>query len=238
MALTDEQIEHFYREGYLLLPGLVSPDRVQAVLEAAPADLRVEGRWRAVVFNHDDPQQDAPVHQLLVEPAVIEAVEAVFAGPARVWYGMFAVVPANGGHGLPWHQDNQYTQLLGPALNVFIALCPVSEENAGLWIAPRSHRSGVRPARRNETTARGHREALEDPDNGVPLPPMQPGDACIFDRHTLHRSLQNRTDRHRFAYAAQYLAENTRLAETGKKDPKRMLVSDLRRQWETAGVLR
>src|SRR5262245_43621791 len=147
MAPTEEQIEHFYREGYLLLPGLVSPDRVQAVLEAAPADLRVDGRWRALVFTHDDPGQDAPVHQLLVEPAVIEAVEAVSAGPARVWYGMLAVVPANGGHGLPWHQDNQYTQLLGPALNVFIALCPISEESAGLWVAPRSHRSGIRPAR-------------------------------------------------------------------------------------------
>ena len=40
------------------------------------------------------------------------------------------------------------------------------------------------------------------------------------------------------SYAAQYLAENTRLAETGKKDPKRMRVSDLRRRWETAGVVR
>src|SRR3954447_24416685 len=183
MPPTDEQIEHFYREGYLLLPGLVSPSRARAVLEAAPGDLQTDGRWRALVFNHDDPRQDAPVHQLLVEPAVVEAVEALFAGPARVWYGMFAVVPASGGHGLPWHQDNQYTRLLGPALNVFIALCPISEENAGLWVAPRSHPAGGRRAGRNDTAAPGHREALEDPENGMPLPPMQPGDACIFDRH-------------------------------------------------------
>ena len=233
MSLTEEQIEHFYREGYLLLPGLVAPERVQAVLAVAPTEFETDGRWRACVFNHDEPQQDAPLHQLLVEPSVTDAVESIFAGPARVWYGMFAVVTAGGGHGLPWHQDNQYTHLLGPALNTFVALCPISEENAGLWIAPRSHRQGVVLYKKNDSTAPGHREALEEPENGMPLPPMLPGDACIFHRETLHRSLQNRTDRHRFAYAAQYLAENTRLAETGKKDPRRMLVSDLRRQWES-----
>lgn len=229
--MTEDQVAEFYREGYVLLPGLVPPEAVQAVLDVAPEQTQADGCWRAQIFLHDDPLRDAPLHRLLVEPSVADAVEAIFAGPARVWYGMFAVVPPHGGHGLPWHQDNQYTQLLGPALNVFIALCPICEENAGLWIAPRSHRLGVVPARRNETTAPGHREALTDPENGVSLPPMQPGDACIFDRHMLHRSLQNRTERPRLAYAAQYLAENTRLAETGRKDPKRMLVSELRRQW-------
>jgi len=67
---------------------------------------------------------------------------------------------------------------------------------------------------------------------------MRPGDTCIFDRNTYHRSVRNDTDLDRYAYAAQYLAENTRLAETGKKDPKRMQASDLRRLWRREIFLR
>jgi ectoine hydroxylase-related dioxygenase (phytanoyl-CoA dioxygenase family) len=235
MPLTDAQIDEFYREGYLLLPGLVPTAAAEAVLAAAPQGLGASGRWEARIFDHDEPTKDAPIHDLLVERTVVEAVEALFGGPARVWYGMLAVVKAGGGHGLPWHQDNQYTHLLGPALNVFIALTPVSPERAGLWIAPRSHRFGRQPSVRNETTAPGYREAAVEPENGFPLPPMQPGDVCIFDRNTYHRSVQNLTDQDRYAYAAQYLAENTRLAETGEKDPRRMLVSEL---GEALGVRR
>jgi ectoine hydroxylase-related dioxygenase (phytanoyl-CoA dioxygenase family) len=237
LSLTDDQVEHFYREGYVLAPGLVPQASVRAVLDALPADLQASGRWRALVFDHDHPEKDAPIHRLLVEPAVVDAVERIFETPPRVFYGMLAIVAANGGHGLPWHQDNQYTRLIGGALNVFIALSPVTQENAGLWIAPRSHLLGVQPARINDTTAPGHREALAEPENGIPLPPMRPGDTCIFDRHTLHRSLSNSTDRHRFAYAAQYQADNTREALTGKKDPRRMRAGDLRRTWAERGAL-
>lgn len=212
-------------------------ESVRAVLDAIPSDLETSGRWRALVFDHDRPERDAAIHRLLVEPAIVDAVTRIFGVAPRVFYGMLAVVPAHGGHGLPWHQDNQYTRLLGPALNVFVALSPISQENAGLWVAPRSHLLGVQPALRNETTAPGHREAVTEPENGVPLPPMEPGDACIFDRHTLHRSLQNHTDRHRFAYAAQYQGDITREALTGRKDPRRMLVSDLGRYWQEPASL-
>jgi hypothetical protein len=54
---------------------------------------------------------------MLVEPNIIAAVEQLFEAPARVYYGMTAVCPANGGNGLPWHQDNQYSQILPAALN-------------------------------------------------------------------------------------------------------------------------
>src|SRR5437773_1566786 len=119
MALMEEQIEHYYREGYVLVPGLVPQASIQAVLNATPREVRGDG-WQARVFAHTDPDKDAEIHRLLVEPSVVAAVESIFAASSRVFYGMLAVVPARGGTGLPWHQDNQYTHLLGGALNVFI----------------------------------------------------------------------------------------------------------------------
>jgi hypothetical protein len=231
MKLMEEQIEHFYREGYVVFPGLVPQKAVHSVLDAAPAPNEQNEGWQARTLDFDHPDTDPHLHRLLVEPNVVGAVEALFGAPARVYYGMLAVVPAHGGTGLPWHQDNQYNQVLGGALNVFIALSDITPEKAILWVAPKSHRLGTVASKDSELYGKGHREAASEPENGIALPAMKPGDACIFDRNMLHRSLKNETDEHRYAYAAQYTSHNARYSETGKRPEKRMLASELRERW-------
>ncbi len=242
MALTEEQIRHFYREGYVVVPGLVPPDEIQAVLSAAPEQNGVGGGWKAESYDHRQPEKSAAIHRLLVEPQVVDAVRSLFANEPRVLYGMLAIVAAHGGTGLPWHQDNQYSQVLGGALNTFIAVSDIASDQAMLWVAPRSHRLGTQPSKETEqANTGGHREALVEPENGVPLPPMKAGDVCIFDRNTYHRSLKNETDRHRFAYAAQYQAENARTADAGTIDtpeiPNRLRAVELRAFWQGRGLL-
>ena len=149
-------------------------------------------------------------------------MEQVFETRARVYYGMLAIVPAHGGTGLEWHQDNMYTTILGRALNVFIALCDITPERANLWVAPKSHLKGVQES----LTSEGHRVAAA-PDNGIPLPTLTKGAACIFDRSLLHHSKRNETSEDRYAYAAQYHEDNARLASTGQKDPLKMRASEL-----------
>ena len=223
LTLSAEQIARYYREGYLLVRGLATPERVAAVAaEARQVQVEPGGRWTPRIFDHQRPRSDRSLHQLLTDPRIVAAVEQVFEAPARVYYGMLAIVPAGGGTGLHWHQDNQYTQILGRALNVFVALDHITEDMALLWVSPGSHLRGLQPSE----SVDGHRKAA-DPGDGVQLPPMRPGDVCLFDRYTLHRSLSNTTDRHRSAYAAQYMEIHARMAQTGEKDPLRMTAADL-----------
>ena len=232
--LSDAQIAQYFREGFLVARGLVPSAAVQHVLAPIQSIEPSGDRWTPQIFQHDDPQRDREFHQLLIEPHLVGAAEQIFELPARVYYGMVAIVPAHGGHGLPWHQDNQYDQVLGGALNLFIALCDITPDKAMLWVAPRSHLGGVQPSKANETTASGHREAIVEPENGVPLDGLRAGDVCIFDRSFYHRSLQNHTGEHRYAYAAQYQADNARRAVTGEKDPLKMRAADLKKLWESA----
>ena len=234
-ALTAAQIAQYYREGYLVVDGLVPASALAGVMEAARQVAFTEGGgWTPKIFDPMQPEQDIALHQLLVEPRITQTVEQLFEAPARVYYGMLAIVPPHGGKGLPWHQDNQYHQILGNALNVFIALEDIAPEMAMLWVAPGSHRLGTQPSKTNTSTAPGHREAIVEPENGMPLPGMKKGDVCIFDRSTYHRSLRNETDRPRYAYAAQYMADYSRLAATGEKDPIKRPVSELRAQWNSS----
>ena len=240
--LTEEQIEHFYREGYVVVPGLVPTDEIDKALAAAPKTAKEGGGWDAQIFDHKNPEKDAAIHRLLVEPHIAEAVRDIFANEPRVLYGMLAVVPAHGGTGLPWHQDNQYMQVLGGALNTFVALCDITPDKAILWVAPRTHRLGTQPSKEtDQANTKGHREAETEPENGMTLPAMHKGDVCIFDRNTYHRSLKNETNEDRPAYAAQYQAENARNSDTGTIDTvvvgPRLRVTELEAVWQKLGVL-
>jgi ectoine hydroxylase-related dioxygenase (phytanoyl-CoA dioxygenase family) len=226
--LSENQITEFYREGYIIAEQLVPHEAIDKILaEACKIPIQVGGHWTPKVFNHDDPSVDAALHHLLVEPAIVAATEQLFEAPARVLYGMLAVVPAKGGKGLEWHQDNMYEVVLGRALNCFIALCDITPDKAILWVAPKSHLKGIQESE----IVDGHRKGLE-PKNGMPLPGMKKGDVCIFDRTTLHHSKKNLTDEHRYAYAAQYHEEKARFGITGERDFRKMLVSDLRDFWQ------
>ncbi|MBN8217807.1 MAG: phytanoyl-CoA dioxygenase family protein [Spirochaetes bacterium] len=228
--LTETQIEDYWKNGYLVVPDLVPPASIDRVLEEAHrVPVAPGGGWTPKTFDHDQPLLDAALHRLLVEPSIVSAVEQIFEAPARVYYGMLAIVPAQGGKGLEWHQDNMYNLVLGRALNTFVALCDITPDKAILWVAPGSHRLGVQES----LTREGHRVA-KTPENGRPLPTLPKGSVCIFDRSTLHHSKRNETAEHRYAYAAQYQEENARNGESGRKDPRRLRVAELRRMWEEA----
>jgi ectoine hydroxylase-related dioxygenase (phytanoyl-CoA dioxygenase family) len=225
--LREDQIEEYYREGFLVVRGLVSIPRIDSMLEEARNIPAIEGGgWTPKAFSHDQPEQDFKLHQLLIDPPIVAAVEQIIESAPRVYYGMVAIVPARGGRGLAWHQDNMYDVILGRALNVFIACCEITPDKAILWVAPRTHLMGVQESELVD----GHRSAKAPP-NGMPLPTLHKGDAVIFDRNTLHHSKRNETDEHRYAYAAQYMESNARSGVTGRKDPKKMLARELAQLW-------
>ena len=230
--LSEEQIAFYYREGYLVVPGLVPMEPVIAARDAFTAPIAGE-RWTPSIFDYNKPDEaNVQQHRMLVEPGILAAVEQIFEAPARVFYGMTAVVPANGGNGLPWHQDNQYSQVIPAALNTFVALCDITPDKAILWVAPGSHKLGTQPSKEAGGIYGGHRTAMVEPENGVPLPGLKAGDVCIFDRNTYHRSLKNETSEHRYAYAAQYMAAYSRMAETGEKPLHKPLARELQQRWE------
>lgn len=231
-ALSAADISHYHREGYVLMRGLLDPADCTTWREAAlrACQPTAGAAWSPVIFDHDAPDRQPGVHGALVDDRVLVAVEQLLGAGAQVWYGMAAIVPAGGGRGLAWHQDNQYTHVLGHALNTFIACCRIPPEKCNLWVAPGSHLTGLQPS----LTSEGHRQAA-DPGNGILLPTLEPGDACIFNRYTLHRSLRNDTGETRWAYAAQYHEDRARMAGSWRHDPLRMRARDLAGWWAGLG---
>ncbi|MBM7566066.1 phytanoyl-CoA dioxygenase family protein [Paenibacillus sacheonensis] len=225
--LTEELIEQFYREGYFYAPGFLRPETVEALNKENErfANGPGDGQWRSRGISLQDDQAEYPVTiAMLTDPRIVGILERILGDKVRLWLGMFAVVEPHG-TGLEWHQDNQYTHVLGHMLNGFIALDAINESNAGLWLAPGSHLLGRQPDLNGPGHA--HRRAAE-PANAMPCRPMSPGDAVFFHRETLHHSKQNHTDRPRRAFAFQAGAASCRYARTGKPIDDRAMLSGLR----------
>ena len=237
--LTEAQIKEYYVEGYTLVRGLVPKGSIDKLMATAPnAGVSANREWNARSWEPKEPMLGgangaAQVHRLFIEPSVIQACEDIFGAPARCYWGMLALVAPHGGRGLKWHQDNQYTHIFGGALNIFIAVSRITPEMANLWVAPKSHLLGTVPSKDQV----GHREVVNAPENGILLPTLEPGDACIFTRDTIHRSLTNETDQVRYAYAAQYSSNNSRYSKDGSIPGNKPLAWDLRKLWVSEGLV-
>lgn len=235
--LNEEQITFYKKEGYLLLEQLVSHKAIDRALEGAPKytsmDGDVKGLWKSEPWDFYDHLKNAEIHQLLLEKSVANVAETLLEEKIVIHYGMMAVVPAGGGKGLPWHQDNMYTRITGKALNIFIALCDISPEKANLWIAPKSHLNGTLPSRDAKEFGE-HKQLLGDIGEHFCLPALKKGDACVFNRNTLHRSLKNETDEDRYAYAAQYSAVSATYPENVHG---RLKFEALENEYKDAGLI-
>ena len=232
-ALSEEQIEHYFREGYVIVRGLVPPRRLSPVSEKALALVEDEASFQPHIFDLEKPEANDPVlHAPFLDEAVIEVVEQIFSGPALAYYGFLSILPAKTGKGLPWHQDNQYTQFHGLALNAFIAIDRVEPEMGQLWVVPRSHTRGTMPAVDADAETGTHHRTIDfEPSDGLCLPTFEAGDTVIFDRNTLHRSLRNNTDLPRICYAAQFVAEHARCTEDGKRSATAFAPRQVRESW-------
>ena len=109
MQLSEEQIAGFFRDGYVVCRDLADPATIAQVRDLGERTFTAGGgggeqrRWTPAIFDHDQPRQDAELHALLRDPAIYGAASQLLGGaPARVYYGMLAVVPPDGGTGLPW----------------------------------------------------------------------------------------------------------------------------------------
>jgi hypothetical protein len=205
--LSEEQVEQFRRDGFLLVRGMYSPDEV--------ADI---SRWTDDVANYPEvpgkymmyfekSQTDGsrilcrienfvPYHEgfsrLITARRMQQAVSELF-GEEAVLFKDKINFKLPGGDGFKEHQDVQagWDDFADLHITAMIAIDETNEANGSLEMIAGMHKQGVL----------GSMWApLTDEDTGhidyVPVH-CKPGDAVFFDSYAPHRSKPNRTDKAR-----------------------------------------
>ena len=212
-----DEVAHFRREGYVMIPGVLAPAHVEACktalsdlmqdriprrttniyyeagqsiegLNAAERELRVR---RLDSFCDDHPALAAAANSRRLH----QALDRLFGIGRTLFQEMALVKPPGIGAAKPWHQDASYFMVRDPAhvIGTWIALDAATLDNGCMQFIPRSQLEGPAPHIQESLASCCIRpERLSK--KPVVAVPMQPGDAVIF-----HGLIQHFTDDNRSA---------------------------------------
>lgn len=194
-------------DGYLYLPGFISPVRLERLREQVAHELYGLGRvmspdglravWPAPRFTPDSfatlypaVQRLESFHELGHDEHLRGLMESlldgeVFCHPAK---GLRMVAPEGPEHSSIGraHQDFAALHLTTDVLTAWIALTPCDDRRHGLWVQPRSHLDGFflpspDPGRREPVYL-----DIGERDPRWATAPYRPGDLVVFHSLTVH----------------------------------------------------
>ncbi|KAK3804311.1 hypothetical protein RRG08_039232 [Elysia crispata] len=222
--LTNQQIDTFWKDGFLNHIPLLSVDQCDAILKEydifmsengpgeAELDLLYEfhrnqsgdvnnvlmhalGHWRLSPLFHD---------LVFLPSAVVKASQLLLPdreAKVRFWHDQLFAKPAKHGGVVAWHQDYSYWTRTQPMqhLTIHIALEDQTEENGTLEYIPGSHRW---------TRQGGPLPVLDF--NFKDMEGIKKGEASIHHPLSVHGSYGNRSDKARRSAVLNYFADGTR----------------------------
>jgi len=230
LTLAPGEIQFYNEFGFLVIPGLLTETAVSALREEVMGIMERIGLAMDKLKQSGDYLAGSRLDALINSPNLRQVAAQLLGGPASV-YMPFTAVKGSGGGRFHFHQDNQYTRLDGPALNLWTALSPMSPENGCLQVVPRSHVNGTL-----ESTESGdgdtHRKVKLEPADFLPVR-LRPGDCVAFTRLTVHGSGPNSQPTPRVAYAVQFNRDDVNWLdrETGNWKPLKQFP-----RWKTGPV--
>ncbi|NNJ78136.1 MAG: phytanoyl-CoA dioxygenase family protein [Xanthomonadales bacterium] len=202
-VLTEQQVEQFQRDGFLLVRGMYSADEVADIsrwTDQVAGSPEIPGRdWKYFEQSRQNDERIlcrienfVPFHEgfsaLILRRRMVQAVSELF-GEKAVLFKDKINFKLPGGDGFKEHQDVQagWDDYADLHITAMIAIDETNEENGSLEMIPGLHRQGIlgemwAPLTDENT---GHSEYL-------PVH-CQPGDAVFFDSYAPHRSAPNRT---------------------------------------------
>jgi ectoine hydroxylase-related dioxygenase (phytanoyl-CoA dioxygenase family) len=204
--------DRFARDGFLVVPDLVSPDEVE-LLRRDTADL-ARGRYPSKflkplpeTMSDDDVQRRLLcIHQphhlspmmtgFIKHAGVVDVLTQIIGPDVKCMQSMLFVKPP-GFQGQAWHQDEIYIPTRDRSLcGAWIALDDATVENGCLWVIPGSHQKGYLYPQRDHSNPEEFDVAAEsygfDESAAVPVE-VRAGSVVFFNGYLLHRSLKNRT---------------------------------------------
>ncbi|MCS7221468.1 MAG: phytanoyl-CoA dioxygenase family protein [Anaerolineae bacterium] len=222
--LSISEREQFEREGYLLIPGLLSPSEVQELIEtmtamhasapipelnyyplsAAESGGDVLKQYPRIMHPH---RVNETAKRYMLHPRIISILTELFGEEPLAAQSMFYFKPP-GARGQSLHQDNFYLRVEpGTCIAAWVALEPADEENGGLIVVPKTNHLGILCPHQADPAIYFTKEEVDVPEGLAPITvPMEAGDVLFFNGSLIHGSPPNRSrDRWRRSFICHYV---------------------------------
>jgi phytanoyl-CoA hydroxylase len=238
--LSQEQIEQYDNQGYIIIQGGCSDDLIDAFNahvhairseDPLPAwakprrkqdqEITEQDRFSIRLFNPH--LHDGFSLQVMKLPIVRGALAQVLGDEAVGVQSMY-FYKSPGSPGQAAHQDYYYIRNDPNTLTAaWVAMEYTNEENGCLYVIPGSHKSGLLPHGKVKNVE--EHESWTDETEGIDLSEEIPvilnkGDILIFDSLLIHSSTRNRSNRWRRSYVCHYIRHDSTIE---REDLKRKI---------------
>jgi ectoine hydroxylase-related dioxygenase (phytanoyl-CoA dioxygenase family) len=239
-SLSDQQIDGYCRDGYLVVPGFFSSEEMAQADKAirdVTAGALAGGDYSKVLELEPEAQDGERVPRRIYEPfdqhetfrrigsapRLLDCLESLIGPDIAYHYSKINMKPARVGSVVEWHQDMSYYPSTNDSmLAVLIYLDDATEENGCLQVLPRHHTHFFDHSRPDGEFSGMVTEDLTGDRFGRPEA-LAAGAGSVIFLHCIapHASLPNRSDRPRrtliYAYKAAdcfpiYFGEMTELS--------------------------
>ncbi len=140
MTLSQEQIEQYRDEGYLVVPNVLGEPEVDEFVEYEATQ---DPEWRNHLDNH---KRDAYWARVAKHPHIVGIIQQILGSkkPMIVQTMYLEKRPAEAGKGTALHQDSHYLPNEPDTLMAcWLAMSDTDGENGGLCVVPGSHTAGL-----------------------------------------------------------------------------------------------
>ena len=216
--LSEQEIVHYHREGWLIPQFRLPDDEVTRMRDALDALIRANPGVRPEKLvsahiegdNGEGVRGDARFLDLARDSRIVELVSQVIGDDVILWGCHVFCKPAGDGYATPWHQDGHYWPIR-PLANctVWVALEESTVENGCLRVIPRSHRDRLLHEHLHEDRAdlalnQRMADGLVDEERAMDLE-LAPGQMSLHDVFMIHGATANRSNKRRTGVALRYM---------------------------------
>jgi ectoine hydroxylase-related dioxygenase (phytanoyl-CoA dioxygenase family) len=244
-ALTQDQVDHFDREGFVVIEELIDPETLRRAMEVVdelereseeflrsqPGGRVLISEAGAITFTTHLVTRSAELRELSAHPRIVDICSDLIGADVRLYWDQAVYKKPEKPRRFPWHQDNGYT-FVEPQqyLTFWLALSDATLQNGCPQVARGLHRMGT--LRHYFVDPLGF-ECFDDYDD-VAIAEVGAGGAVVFSSLTPHLTGPNMTREERKTYILQY-APNGACVLRG--DPRqapaeRIPCTDPQRQYE------
>lgn len=217
----DQQLTRYRRDGYLIVPQLLSSEATHLLRDIAKADAAIqaersgrddgEGGTVELVVRNDLPA-DSIYGAIVRSESIVRRMEQLLGGEVYHYHHKMILKEPRVGGAWTWHQDYGYwydNGCLFPLLaSCMIAVDKATRENGCLQVLKGSHNIGRinHGPIGDQTGADPERTRVACEQLETVHVELDPGDAVFFHCNLLHRSDQNKSDDARWAFICCYNA--------------------------------
>lgn len=221
-ALTDQELEGYREDGYILCKGLFDSEEIELLHRAAKEDKQLDdhsfgkgdgegGTVRLSLWNHPG---EGIYGAFARSERLVGAAEQILQDEPYHYHSKMIMKDARVGGAWTWHQDYGYWYqngvLTSNLVSASIAVDPATRENGCLQVIKGSHKCGRIHHEQTGDQAGADMErvtAILDRFEHEYIE-MQQGDTLFFHSNLLHRSDQNNSDKPRWSMICCYNARH------------------------------